>query len=196
MASRPPTVGKTTMFWSSTLYHVTMQVHESSQPITHCRAWQPRTGKAVDRFWDWLSCRCNGFRMAKAYRQKTLKLHSNWGHPSTIVSQLIHEDIKIPGGYDFSWNSTPFFLKSAGPLNCTFTEILNISNSEMYLKTTDSLFQTYLLEAHEVIYFTIEEQYIHADKSQGHKGITHHIHHHSEVGTTQSIPSLVKFLHF
>ena len=30
---------------------VTMQVHESSQPITRCKAWQPRAGSAVDRFW-------------------------------------------------------------------------------------------------------------------------------------------------
>ena len=28
-----------------------MQVHESSQPITRCKAWQPRAGNAVDRFW-------------------------------------------------------------------------------------------------------------------------------------------------
>ena len=27
-----------------------MQVHESSQPITRCKAWQPRAGSAVDRF--------------------------------------------------------------------------------------------------------------------------------------------------
>ena len=49
-------------------HDVTMQMHKSSQPITRCKAWQPRAGNAVDRFWDWLSCRCNGCRMAKSYR--------------------------------------------------------------------------------------------------------------------------------
>ena len=100
-----------------------MQVHESSQPITCCKAWQPRAGNAVDRFWDWLSCRCNGCRMAKSYRQK----HQNYIQIEAIhhqsYRQLVHEGIKIPGGYNSTWNSAPFFLKIPGPLNCTFTEI-------------------------------------------------------------------------
>ena len=31
-------------------HYVTMQVHESSQPITHCKARKPHAGNAIDRF--------------------------------------------------------------------------------------------------------------------------------------------------
>ena len=58
--------------------------------------------------------------MAKSYRQK----HSNYIQIETIhpqsYRQLVHKGIKIPGRYNSSWNSAPFFLKSSGPLNCTF----------------------------------------------------------------------------
>ena len=66
-------------------YEVTMWVHESSHPITCCKAWKPHASNAIDRFWDW---RCNGCRMpyGKIISVKTLKLHSHWGNPSTIVS--------------------------------------------------------------------------------------------------------------
>ena len=50
MPSRPPTIGKIAMFWSSCRDDdVAKQVRESSQPITHCKAWQPRAGDAVDK---------------------------------------------------------------------------------------------------------------------------------------------------
>ena len=103
MASRPPTIDKTSLFIRRRCDHdVTIQLHESSQPITRCKAWQSRAGNAVDRFWDCLSWRCNGCCMAKSYRQKIL--HSNWGHPSTIVSPSCswrHQDTR--------WEQ--FFLK-------------------------------------------------------------------------------------
>ena len=100
-----------------------MQVHETSQPITRRKAWQPRAGNAVDRFWDWLSCQCTGCRMANHIGKK----HSNYIqieaiHPQSY-RQLVHEGQKIPGRYNSSWNTAPFFLKSSGPLNCTFTRI-------------------------------------------------------------------------
>ena len=48
------------------------------------KQWQPRAGNAVDRFWTG----CHVDAMAAVWQNhigKTLKLHSNWGHPSTIV---------------------------------------------------------------------------------------------------------------
>ena len=44
--ARPPCFGRRRCD-----HDVTMQVHESSQPIIRCKAWQPRAGSAVDRFW-------------------------------------------------------------------------------------------------------------------------------------------------
>ena len=44
-------------------------------------------------------------------------------HPQ-LYRQLVHDGIKIPGRYNSSWNSVLFFLKSLGPLNCTFTQFI------------------------------------------------------------------------
>ena len=33
-------------------HDVKMQVHESSQPVTCCKAWKPRASNTVDRFWN------------------------------------------------------------------------------------------------------------------------------------------------
>ena len=78
MASRPPTIAKITMFWSSCRDHdVTMQVRESSQPITHCKAWQPRVGDAVDK----LTASCHVDTMAAIswnYVSKNIEITSEW----------------------------------------------------------------------------------------------------------------------
>ena len=93
-------------FWSTFQWIVFPRVHRTiccgvAQAIYHHFNW-----------W-WTS-----FKIISA---KTLKLHSNWGHPSTILSPTCSWGIKIPGRYSSSWNSAPFFLKSQGPLYCTFT---------------------------------------------------------------------------
>ena len=52
MASRPQRSARPPRFDRRRCDHdVTMQVHESSQPIRCCKAWQPRAGNTVDRFW-------------------------------------------------------------------------------------------------------------------------------------------------
>ena len=52
MASRPQRSARPPCFDRRRCDHdVTMQVHESSQPIRCCKAWRPRAGNAVDRFW-------------------------------------------------------------------------------------------------------------------------------------------------
>ena len=42
------------------------------------------------------------------------------------VGKFKDEDLKILGRQDSSWNSAPFFLKTSGPLNCTFTLLLEL----------------------------------------------------------------------
>ena len=78
MTSRPTTIGKIAMFWWSCRDHdVTMQVHESSQPILRCKAWQPRTGDAVDK----LTASCHVDRMAAvswSYVGNNVKITSEW----------------------------------------------------------------------------------------------------------------------
>ena len=44
-SARPPCFGRRRCD-----HDITMQVHESSQPITRCKAWQPHAGNAIDRF--------------------------------------------------------------------------------------------------------------------------------------------------
>ena len=125
MASQPPTISKTIMFWSSALWswrHNVGARELSANHVAHGKAWQARAGNAVDMFWDWLSSRCNGCRMAKSYRQK----YSNYIqieaiHPQSY-RQLVLEGIKISSRHNSSWNSALFYLKSSGPLNCTFTK--------------------------------------------------------------------------
>ena len=106
MASRPPTIDKTTMFWSSTLW-----------------SWRQNAGARELSANHMLQSMTTTCRMAKSYRQK----HQNYIQIEAIhhqsYCQLIHEGIKIPGGYNSTWNSAPFFLQIPGPLNCTFTEI-------------------------------------------------------------------------
>ena len=59
--------------------------------------------------------------MAKSYRQKYQNyIQTEAIHPQSYRQQ-VHEGAKVPGGYNSSWNSAPLFLKSSGPLNCTFT---------------------------------------------------------------------------
>ena len=127
MASRPQLSTRSPCFGHWHCDHdITMQVHESSQPTTLCKAWQPLASNTLDRLWDWLSCRCNGWRMAKSYQQN----HWNYIqieaiHPQSY-RQLVHEGIKIPGRYNSSWNNAFFFLKSSGPLNCIFAQNFDI----------------------------------------------------------------------
>ena len=62
---------------------------------------------AVDRFWDWLSCRYIGCRMEKSYRQKRENyIQIEAIHPQSY-RQLVHEGIKIPGRHNTS--CAPFF---------------------------------------------------------------------------------------
>ena len=78
-ASRPPTIGKIAMFWPSCRDHdVTMQVRDSSQPITRRKAWQPRAGDAVDK----LTASCHVDTMAAIswnYVGKNIEITSEWG---------------------------------------------------------------------------------------------------------------------
>ena len=54
--------------------------------------------------------------LPRIFRSSSLNLHT---------FHLINIVFFIPGRYNSSWNSAPFFLKSSGPLNCTFTMINN-----------------------------------------------------------------------
>ena len=126
--SRPPTIGETTMFWSSTLWswrHM-IQVHESSQPITRCKAWQTRAGYAVDRFWTG----CHVDAMAAVWQNhigKNIKITFKL-RPSIHNRQLVHGGIKIPGRYNPFWNSAPFFLKRLGSSKLHFDLFLLFVN--------------------------------------------------------------------
>ena len=52
LASRPPMIGKTTMFWSSTLWSWRHNAGAQELSTNHmCKAWQPRAGSTIDRFW-------------------------------------------------------------------------------------------------------------------------------------------------
>ena len=82
-------------------HDVTMQVHESSQPITCCKAWQPSAGNTVDRFGtgcyvklaEWrsgsvsaLPCERPGFAFRTRLREIipanncTMQGQNNWGN--------------------------------------------------------------------------------------------------------------------
>ena len=59
--------------------------------------------------------------MAKSYRQKLWNYIQVEAIHLQSYRQLVREGMKIPGSYNSSWNGAPFFLKSSGALNCTFT---------------------------------------------------------------------------
>ena len=83
-----------------------------SQPITRCKAWQPRARNAIDRFWTGCHVDAIWLPFGKIISAKTLKWHSNWGHSSAVLSPTCsrrHEYITCK--YNSSWNSAPFFLK-------------------------------------------------------------------------------------
>ena len=109
---------------------VTMQVHQSSQPITRCKAWQPRAGSTVDRFWTG----CHVDAMSAIWQ-------NHIGKNIQITFKLrpsIHNRIANLFMEAWTWwrykvgtilleiYSAPFFLKTLGPLNCTFTRILTM----------------------------------------------------------------------
>ena len=100
--------------------------------MSYVKAWQPRAGNAVDRFWT--GCHVDGCRIAKSYRHKHWnKIQTVAIHPQSYC-QLVREGIKITGRDNSSWNRAPFFLKISGPLNRTFTVFLNKIRIQVLLK--------------------------------------------------------------
>ena len=87
-------------------------------------SWRP--GSAVDRFWTG----CHVDSMASVWQNHIGKNIINYIQIKAIhlqsYRQLVCEGIKIPDRYNSSWNSAPFFFKSSGPLNCTFTQFIII----------------------------------------------------------------------
>ena len=137
MASWPLTIGKTTMFWSSTLWswhHNAL----SSQPITHCKAWQPRASNAVARFWT----RCHVNAMAAIWQNHISKnIRTTFKLRPSIYNRIanFHEGIRITGRYNSSWNSAPLSLKILGPLNCTFTHFLSFVFSFIWMSKSSPI---------------------------------------------------------
>ena len=86
MASRPPTIGKIAMFWSSGRDHdVTMQGTRALSQSHVWKAWQPRAGAAVDK----LAASCHVDTMAAVswnYVGKNIKITSESGHPSQRIT--------------------------------------------------------------------------------------------------------------
>ena len=103
-----------------------MQVHETSQPITRCKAWQPRAGSAVDRFWTG----CHVDAMAAVWQNhigKNIQIEAI--HPQSY-RQLIHGGMKIRGRYNSSWNRAPFFLKNFGSPKLHFYQWFPLNSSK------------------------------------------------------------------
>ena len=102
-----PTIGKTAMFWSSTLWSW------RSQPITCCKSWQPRPGNTVYRFW----AGCHVDAMAAVWQNhigKNIKITFKW-RPS-IHNRIANVSMKAKR-YQVSkiiFEIVPPFLKKPG----------------------------------------------------------------------------------
>ena len=104
-------------------HDVTMQVHDSSQPIT--QSVTPRAGDAVDK----LTASCHVDTMAAvswSYAAKKVKISSEW-RPS-VHNRINNLSKKV---YRYCVDKILLeimhpFLKSSSPLNCTFTHCIDI----------------------------------------------------------------------